>query len=125
MMVAVLPPEQFSNEYSPVDPRFNEPRSANARAVTGLLAGSCCGWAEQPTATEFYDAMRASEPTARQRSIVNLLITEGSNDTVALAYLQGAFTWRQLASAMQQHGDYSARLAEYVNLHAKRAHEAA
>ena len=25
MMVAVLPPEQFSNEYSPVDPRFNEP----------------------------------------------------------------------------------------------------
>ena len=64
--------------------------------------------------------MRETEPTPRQRAIVNVLITEASNDTIALAYLQGAFTWRQLATAMRRHGNYSPRLARYVNLHADR-----
>ena len=31
-------------------------------------------------------------------------------------YLQGAFSWRQLATAMKRHDGYSRKLAEYVNL---------
>ena len=122
--VALLPPERFSDEYSPADPRFNEPRGANAGAITGLLAGSCCGWGRKPSAAEFHDAVRETEPTPRQRAIINVLITEASNDTIALAYLQGAFTWRQLATAMRRHGNYSPRLTRYVNLHADASHEA-
>ncbi len=116
--IAVLPPDRFSDEYAAADPRFpDERRGSEARAIAGLLCGACCGWAQSPTAAEFYNAMRTSEPTGRQRAIVSVLIAEGSNDTVALAYLQGAFTWRQLATAMHQHGDYSPELADYVNLH--------
>ena len=122
--VALLPTERFSDEYSPADPRFNEPRGANAGAITGLLAGSCCGWGRKPSAAEFHDAVRETEPTPRQRAIINVLIAEASNDTIALAYLQGAFTWRQLATAMRRHGNYSPRLARYVNLHADASHEA-
>ena len=118
--VAVLPPERFGDEYAVEDPRFPDERhGSEARAIAGLLCGACCGWARSPTAAEFYDAMRATERTPRQRAIVSVLIVEGSNDTIALAYLQGAFTWRQLATAMHEHGDYSPELADYVNLHAR------
>ncbi len=123
--VPLLPPERFSDEYSRADPRFNEPRGANAGAIAGLLAGSCCGWGRRPSAAEFHDAVREAEPSQRQRAIINVLITEASNDSIALAYLQGAFTWRQLATAMLRHGNYSPRLARYVNLHADASHEAA
>lgn len=122
--VTLLPPKRFSDEYSPADPRFNEPRGAYAGAIAGVLSGSCCGWGRKPTAPEFHDAIRDTEPTRRQKAIINVLITEASNNTIALAYLQGAFTWRQLAKAMLRHGNYSPRLARYVNLHAT-SHEAA
>lgn len=73
-----------------------------------------------PSPTEFYNAMGAPKPTPRQTSIINVLITEASNNRIALAYLQGAFPWRQLARALHRRGHCSGRLARYVNLHAER-----
>ena len=105
----VLPPDRFSDAYAEADARFaGEGRGAEADAIRGLLAGSCSGWSIEPTSLEFYEAARAEQPTERQEVILGVLISEGSNDTVALAYLQGAFTWRQLARAMAGGGGTAA-----------------
>ena len=119
-MSTVLPPERFSNEYEPADPAFaNEGRGPEAEAIKGLLAGSCAGWEKRPTSAEFYEAMRAAEPTGRQMTIIRVVTTEGSTREICLAYLQGAFTWRQLARAMRQQRVYKSRLARYVNRYAE------
>ena len=118
----VLPPERFSDAYEPADPKFaGERRGQQAGEISSLLFSCCAGWKQAPTAVEFYEAMRSPKPTQRQEMIINVLITEAPNSVVALAFLQGAFTWRQLAQAMQRRGQYSARLARYVNLHAERS----
>lgn len=116
----VLPPERFSNAYAPADPNFaSERRGADAEEIDALLSTCCAGWKQVPTSREFYEAMGTPEPTQREETIINVLITEAPNDVVALAFLQGAFTWRQLAAAMRRRGHYSARLAQYINLHAQ------
>lgn len=118
----VLPPERFSDAYEPPDPKFaGERRGQEAEEIGALLFSCCAGWEQAPTAGEFYEAMRSAEPNQRQEMIINVLITEAPNSVVALAFLQGAFTWRQLAQAMRRRGHYSARLARYVNLHAERS----
>ena len=117
----MLPPGAFSNAYAEPDARFaTNSRGPNRKGIAGLLARACCGWPESPTAREFYEAMRTPVRTARQRAIIRVLIVEGTTDTVALGYLDGAYTWRQLAQAMQEHKHYSPKLAKYVNRHAKR-----
>ena len=118
----VLPPERFSDTYEPPDPRFaGEKRGEEADEITSLLGGCCAGWKQAPTAAEFYEAMRSPKPTQRQEMIIHVLISEATNDGVCLAFLQGAFTWRQLARAMQRNGHYRSGLARYVNLHSERS----
>jgi len=118
--VAVLPPEAFSDAYADPDPRFPASgRAPDCEAIAGLLNRACCGWPQSPTAREFYEAMRTPVRTARQQAIVRVLIVDGTTDTVALGYLDGAYTWRQLAQAMHETNHYSAELADYVNRHAK------
>ena len=117
--VEVLPPERFSNEYERPDPEFpNEGRGPDSDAIRGLIAGSCCGWEAAPTSGEFYEAMRANTPTERQNVVAGTLLAEASNDTLAPAFLQGAFTWRRVAAVLRRRGAYSSRQARYVNLHA-------
>ena len=119
---SVLPPERFSDQYAEPDPRFpNEGRGPESEAIQGLIAGACCGWKKPPTAAEFYDAMRAETPTEHQEIVAGALIREASNDTLALAYLQGAFTWRQVARMLERIGAYSSSRARYVNRHGRRA----
>ena len=63
--------------------------------------------------------MRATAPTERQEIVAGALVREASNDRLALAYLQGAFTWRQVATVLGRRRAYSSRVARYVNRHAK------
>ena len=115
----VRSPERFSDAYAPPDPEWPEKRGPEATAIAGLLARSCCGWRRRPTSAEFYDAIRAEQPSARQEAIVDVLMLEASEHTMTLAYLQGAFTWRQLARAIAKRPDRSERLAAYVNREAE------
>lgn len=63
--------------------------------------------------------MRATEPTDRQIAVAGVLIAEGTCNEVLLAYLQGAFTWRQLARMMHRRELYRGELARFVNVRAK------
>lgn len=112
----LLPAEQLSDEYAPDDGTIDGDRGPESSAIRSLLAGACAGWERPPDSAEFYHAMRAKQPTRRQQTIAGVLIAEGTMNDVLLAYLQGAFTWRQLGRMMHRRGVYSGHLARYVNL---------
>ena len=107
----LLPSEVFPDEYSTADdlaaigldadPDARGPRS---RTIRGLLGGACAGWRVRPTSVELYDALRADNPTNRQRSIAAVLINEASFEDLVNAHTEGAFTWRQLARAARRQG---------------------
>ena len=111
----LLPPERFSDEYWPPDPEVKGRRGPQSSTVTARLARSCCGWRRVPDAGEFYEAMRQSNPTARQLGIAGVLIDEGSTDELQRAYFEGAFTWRQLVRMMIRRGGTHDAIAWYVN----------
>ena len=113
----LLPAEKLSDEYAPDDGTVEGERGPESSAIRSLLAGACAGWKHPPDSAEFYDAMRAEEPSRRQKTIAAVLISEGTANDVLLAHLQGAFTWRQLGRMMHRRGLYSGRLARYVNRH--------
>ncbi len=115
----LLPVARFSDEYAPEDPRVPGARGAGSSAVRGVLAGACAGWGRRPDAHELHEAMQAAEPTQRQLAVGGALLAEATPDDILLAYLQGAFTWRQLARLMHRRGRYTGTLARYVNLHAE------
>ena len=71
------PLDDFSDEYADpaeyrtVDQAQVGPKSA---VLQGLIDGDCCGWGRPPTSQEFYDAMRADKPSARQKSLAGVLL---------------------------------------------------
>ncbi len=107
----LAPIDAFPDEYSTADdlaatrldadPDATGPRS---RTIRGLLGGACAGWRVRPTSVELYDALRADDPTNRQRSIAAVLINEASFEDLVNAHTEGAFTWRQLARAALRQG---------------------
>ena len=76
----------------------------NSQTIRGLLGGACAGWPVRPTSVELYHALRADNPTRRQRSIATVLINEASFEELVNAHTEGAFTWRQLARAARRQG---------------------
>ena len=113
----LLAEERFDDEYAPDDETADRGRGRESSTIRSLLAGACAGWREPPDSAEFYEAMRATEPTKRQRTIAAVLIAEATPNDILLGYRQGAFTWRQLARMMHRRGLYSGHLASYVNRH--------
>ena len=107
----LAPIDAFPDEYSTADdlaavrldadPNATGPHS---QTVRGLLGGACAGWRVRPTSVELYDALRADNPTSRQRSMATVLINEASFEDLVNAHTEGAFTWRQLARAAQRQG---------------------
>ena len=107
----LAPPDAFSDEYATrallaeirpdADPEATGPWS---QTIRGLLCGACAGWGKPPTSTEFYDAMRAENPTDRQLAIAGVLMNEAGFEELLNAHTEGAFTWRQLVRAGRKRG---------------------
>ena len=107
----LAPIDAFPDEYSTADDlaaiRLDADPDAtgpHSRTIRGLLGGACAGWRVRPTSVELYDALRADNPTRRQRSIATVLINEASFEELVNAHTEGAFTWRQLARAARRQG---------------------
>ena len=107
----LAPIDAFPDEYSTADDlaaiRLDADSDAtgpHSRTIRGLLGGACAGWRVRPTSVELYDALRADDPTNRQRSIATVLINEASFEDLVNAHTEGAFTWRQLARAARRQG---------------------
>ena len=102
---ALLPPSAFSDDPA-TDRDFERLDDPNARtgrhadAVHFRLMSSCAGWKTRPTASEFYDAVRATRPTARQQAIVSAWGREATYFELIEAWAQRAYTDRELVRAL-------------------------
>ena len=117
--VPLTHPDAFSDSYN--DPGTAVPedeRGRRSKTIRALLARCCSGWPEPPSSEEFFAAMIAKPGSARQRSIVSVLPTEGRHQDRILAFREGAFTWRQLATAMHHTGPYGPACNRLVNQYA-------
>ena len=118
----LAPIDAFPDEYSTADDlaavRFDADPGAtgpHSQTIRGLLGGACAGWRVRPTSVELYDALRADNPTNRQRSIATVLINEASFEDLVNAHTEGAFTWRQLARAARRQGTVPPRRIRQIN----------
>ena len=111
------PLEDFSDEYADparyrtVDQARTGPKSA---VLQGLINGECCGWAQRPTTEEFYEAMRAERPNGRQKSLAGVLLRADFWELMG-AWMEAAFTWRQLARAMSRRAWQEPRRVREIN----------
>ena len=75
-----------------------------SRTVARRIASSCAGWAKRPTAAEFYDAVRAEEPTDQQRSLIAMWVREATNAELLMAWMEEVYTDRELVAAIHRAG---------------------
>lgn len=83
--------------------------------IGARLASSCAGWAEHPTSSEFYAAIRADRPTARQRHILDAWIREASWEEIVGGWADEVYTFRELAGALHRAGLGRCRWARGLN----------
>ena len=88
-----------------------------AKSVTVMLrlSASCAGWSDPPTAAEFHDAVRAPEPTARQRAILAAFAREANWHDLIAAWAERAYTIRELVTALHRAGHAKCRAARWIN----------
>lgn len=124
----LLPPEAFSDDEAPRHyfDRVCSPEARTGRhaeAVRQRIMSSCAGWKRRPTASEFYEAVRAEQPTPRQRSIVRMWGLEATFAELIQAWAQRAYTDRQLARALHLAGfDCGPRVREINQWATKSSH---
>ena len=75
-----------------------------SRTVARRVASSCAGWAQRPTAADFYDALRAEEPTEQQRSLIAMWVREATNAELTMAWVEEVYTDRELVAAIHRAG---------------------
>ena len=89
----------------------------HAGAIKARIARSTAGWRVRPTPAEFDEALRATDPTDRQRAIVDMWAREAAPREMLLAWLQRAYDWRALVDALHRHGlTRRGELNGYLNL---------
>ena len=123
--ITVLPPERFPDDPLPEAlqqrllgswherPKASGPR--HAPIVEGRFAQVCCGWQRAPSADELHDAIRAAEPTDRQRAVFTTWLYESEEYELLEGWAQGAYTLRELVSAMYRHGWETGPRSQYLN----------
>ena len=85
------------------------------------LAAATCGWKRPATELEFYDALRASEPTSRERNILDAWVTEATNEELFRAWAEGAYAPLRLAAALHRSGLTTCKAASFLNNFGRRS----
>lgn len=88
---------------------------AKSLTVMLRLSASCAGWSEPPSAAEFYDAVRASEPTGRQRAILGTFAQEAGWHELIGGWAERAYTIRELVTALHRTGHAKCQAARWIN----------
>lgn len=73
-----------------------------SEAVTRRILSSCAGWPRRPTASEFYDAVRATTPTRREKALISMWAVEASSLDLFDAWGEHVYTWRALVAAFHR-----------------------
>ena len=119
---ALRPPEVFRDDEPSASEarrlalgRAPEETGPHSLTVKLRLARSCAGWPQRPASTEFYDAIRADEPDARQRTILYVFAQEAEWHELITAWAERAYTLRELAAALHRAGHGRCRAARVLN----------
>ena len=154
-LMGVLAPERFADEAMPDDRKREllgqryaasvQAGARNAPTVEGRFGQVCCGWPTPPTASELYDAIRASpafavmsagavrrprglgvaEPDTRQRVVFTTWLCESDKWELLEAWADGMHTLRELVRAMHRHGWKNSPKSQFLNNFAQPPTEAA
>lgn len=92
------PGEEFRERFHPE--HDSDQLGRCSRAVRRRLGSSCAGWRRKPGPEEFYDAVRASRPSPRERQLIRTWLQEASREDLLYAWAEGVYTWRELARAV-------------------------
>ena len=118
----LLPPERFTHERCSAEQRNSvlpDSGAATIRENSSVIAGhqtsTCAGWRVRPTPKEFYDAIRAEQPSKRERVILRQWTQEAQPQEVLLAFAEDAYTMRELVTALHRAGLNTCRLARVIN----------
>ena len=120
----LLPPDRFHGpDEEPTDRRalraqWSLPESetgANSNAVRWRIFSCTAGWKSPPDASELHAALRAADPTARQRTIVRTWLREATEGELVRAWLEEAYSWRELVEAAHRVGYCRNELARFIN----------
>ncbi|MCY4511742.1 MAG: hypothetical protein OXG35_32970, partial [Acidobacteria bacterium] len=99
----LLPQRFFDHRYH--DPDHDEAVSRQSPTVKFRLTSSCAGWPPpHPTSNEFYDAVRADNPTPRQQMLIGLWRDEATWDEIWKGWRDNVYTWAMLARAFRRSG---------------------
>lgn len=123
----LLPPDAFPgpDEVRP-DPALrrlggvpDDETGPNSHAVYGRFFSSCAGWPSPPTPAEFFEAVRTSSPTRRQRSVLRTWFREATNSEILWGWMEESYTWPLLVAAIHRIGYHRNSLNNYLNGFAK------
>lgn len=126
---ALLPPQAFVDSDTPPPDRElrrrwgagDEETGPHSRAVTWRFFSSCAGWGVPPTAMELYAAIRAAAPTPRQRTVVSTWLLEATYSELLQAWIEEAYTWRELVAAAHLVGFDGNGVCRWLNTFASAA----
>ncbi|MYH30880.1 MAG: hypothetical protein F4018_19820 [Acidobacteria bacterium] len=107
------PDEEFRERFHPDHDPGQLGR--HSRAVRRRLGSSCAGWRRKPRPEEFYDAVRASRPSPRERQLIRTWLQEASREDFLYAWAEGVYTWRELARAVHAAGEQTSPRCADIN----------
>ena len=122
------PAERFSDRRLTDDERrwlrpnaTPETRGGHSRAVTAHQTSTCTGWKVRPTSGEFYAAIRAEQPSERERDMLAQWVQEADWQTIMMAYADDVYTIRELVAALHRAGMSECRWSRKLNKWARPA----
>lgn len=124
----LLPPDAFhAADETPTDRRLlrsrfgllEENTGKNSSAVRSRILSCTAGWPTPPTSREFFLALRDASPSSRQKTVIRAWLAEATYQEIMLAWLEEAFSWRELVVAVHRVGYQRNDLNRYLNQFAK------
>ena len=91
----------------------------NSASVRARLLSCTAGWPSPPTAAELYHALRSERPSPREATVIRAWLREATYSEILLAWVEEAYSWRDLVAAIHRVGFRRNGLNRHLNRFAK------
>lgn len=119
------PPDVFADEVSDRDERRrcshevpDDETGPDSRTVTSRLRMSCTEWPKAPTARDLHQAIHHPRQTTDETALLLIWFHEADTAEQLYAQLEGAYSWRTLATALHRvgliHGEGARRINRFA-----------
>lgn len=120
----LLPPEAFDGagesrtDRPAIRRTFGLPEACtgpDSAAVQARFVSCTSGWPNPPSAGELYRAIRSEKPTPREATIIRAWLREATYSDFLLAWVEEAYSWRDLVAAIHRVGYRRNGLNRHLN----------